>query len=986
LSNAKGFLVGLFLASCLSFADHSQAFGREPDFPSREELVESYKSIRMLIRSTRDLSSTNSYQALLQISRRTEEFLAIVVGSKLPDALKRELLAEIFVSVVEHELPLDFTRHGKAFEVLLKPRVGRNDKEGYDIFDEVHALLAVYTRAGRPIPLSWNQFYKELHRKLTSCGSFESCVMGMHLLYVSVSKYELDFGNFEAARMAMRNAMRQLSKYHPDFALGPEVLDSYVSIMMKLLEFRIAREKLELKLAHTIAKTIQRDLEKTFYHFSVSKKNVKFFHIAWASEVQIFEFLLEHGRGEEASEKASERLAQLSLISPVVDSVSETEDESWLIRRQLHGFAMGSGSDSRKLDLTSLIKLVVKRDFDEDSRRQALSEVDRIFAEFQHQAAIDDDASFLIVSPVFTALRNLAATRPREFADAAQQIEEFFTSQLPTFAFALFMRADIASSRFSLSRFMAYYDGIAGLQTPARRFFLKLFANGLQGVRQQFDASSLEVFGSFLTPHKESLQDGADFFFRTGDHASGEGLIRILKESELGEFVSAKSSPRLPAQSLVTLTEYERGVLRALESHRSEYLALSRMHRSLTRTADVSQRQQVSSEMVEVERRFKLRLKSFLEESIHPQPNEVASKAPRLRRDVPALIATVQNDRIVATLLEGDRSKQVVINVGKRRLREAAFHLLIATSQRSPDWGAAQLEFDQLVIAPIRQSIGFFRGKDIYLIGDDILSLVPHSFFEFGSGYRLVGTATVSGHPARSADPGGGIDAFANTKGIRGFAPLPAAGEEAKFVGSFPFRGVSKNVKRSVHIDLDFSRVSFAHSLSQERLILHVATHFQLKGTKDRDSGLLLGDGTLLTLDELLASKQRTGRIHLLTLSACRTAIPGKALDTHSSVLDSVAGVLSRLGVSNVIGTLWEVGDLSTADFMKIFYTLLLDRSLSVPSALEQTKLIFKGVSEDQLNDLQKAYPNVFDAAMRSRLVQYRHPFYWSGFILYTRH
>lgn len=983
MSIARGFLVGLLFAFYFPLAGNSVAFGQDSNSISNEEVARRYEAVTTLIRSTRELSSADFYQAALDVSRKTEEFLVMAAASKLPDDLKRYVLRKTFVSVVDHGLPLDFTRQSKAFAVLLKPRVGRTDDDGFDIFEDVLALLSVSFNAGRPVPLSRIEFLKQMQQKLTACGSFTGCNFGMHLFHVGVSKDELDSGNFEAARLAMRRAMGQLSQSRPDFVLGLDVMDGYAQVMMKLLEFRIAKEKLELKVAYSTAKEIQKDLERTFYRFSTSEKNTQFFNMAWKVELPILEFLVEHGREKEVLEKASERLDQFSLISSDVGSSRSPEDES--VRRQLRGFATGSGSDASKLNYTSLFKLVVKHDFDEDARRQALSEIDRLSAEYQHQVAIGAEANLLGMTSLITDLRKLASTRPRHLLDAEKQIDEFFMKSAPLIVFINFMHSEGLSSRFSFSEFMLDYDAMIGLESPAKSFFLKLFANGLKEVRQQFDASSLEVFGSFLSAHKEDLQDGANFFFRIGDNASGEGLIRILKESELGEFVSAKSSPRLRVQSLVALTEYERGVLRALESYRSEYRALKRIYRSLSTTADASQRQQVSDGMAEVERKFKLRFVSLLRDSSPPRKIESPSKAPRLRNDVPVLIASVQSDRIVVTLLEGDRSKQVVIKLSKKRLREVAFHLLISTSQRAPEWQAAQLEFDRLVIAPIRQSIGFFRGKDVYLIGDDILSTVPHSFFELGSGYRLIGNATVSGPPARPARSVGGIDAFANTKGVRGFAPLPAAGEEARFVAGFPFRGIPKSVKRSVHIDSDFSRASFAHSLSQERLIIHVATHFQLKGSKDRDSGLLLGDGTLFKVDELLSTEQRAGSIHLLTLSACQTAISEKALDTHSDVFESVAGVLSRLGVSNVIGTLWEVGDQSTSDFMKIFYTLLLDRSLSVSSALEQTKLIFKGASEEQLNGLQKANPNVFNSAMRSRLGQYQHPFYWSGFTLFTR-
>jgi len=985
LSISKVLWFALFLASLIPSIGSGPALGQNTAPPNSAELAKRFKDVTSLIQSTQELNPSIFYQRAHQISVETASFLNIFVRSDIPDDyLKRKVVIKVFDLVLKHELPLDFTQQGHAFQILLEPRRGENEDDAYDIFEESTALLSIYHSAGRSGPLSRNELYRKLKSKLVACGSFAGCNGGMHVLELSIAKEEAWAGNYDESRAAVWRSLEYLFKNKFNFRLGRNIQDSYARVLIRLNELNIMKDRLELKSAYTMTKAIQRELETVFYQFAKTEKNPNYFRIAWRLEVDLLEWLLEVGKHDEVKDLATKRLNLFLAISS--DSQSKTSLEDERVKQQLVGFSKSTKGRDKKLDLGSLFKLVVKENFDEYDRKKALSEIDRFVNQYQHQIFLGDEAPSEGIFPLFQGLRKLAEGRPRRLTDASKQIEQFFATHLATIAFASFLLSESLSSRFALSSFMVNYDAIAAKpRDPSKSFFLKLYANGLQEIRQQFDSSSIEVFDAFLALHKENLQNGAEFFFRSGDYVSGERLTRIIKENELGGFLSTKSVPLAAPQALVRLTEYERGVLRSLESLRVEYLALMRLFRGLPGGYQSVQKQQVAIAMSEIERKFKIRFLGLLEESRAIRKDAPSKKDPYLRSDKPTLIASVQNERVLITLLEDIRVQQVIIDLGREQLREAAFHLLIPVSQQSSGWEDAHRNFDRLVVKPIRESIGFFRSKEIYLIGDDVLSVVPHTFFELGTGYRIVANATISGLPSTSKAAQAGIDAFASTKGAHGFPPLPAAREEANFVAGFPFRGIPKDAQRFAHIDQNFSRSSFTRSLGQDRLVVHVATHFQLTGKRDRDSKLLLGDGSLLTLEELLSSELRTGNIHLLTLSACQTAISSDSLNASSSVFESVAGAFSRLGVNNVIGTLWEIDDQSTFDFMKIFYTFLLDKSSSVSAALEQTKLVFKGVNANRMAELQKAYPSVFDATMRERLNGYRHPYYWGGFTLFTR-
>lgn len=108
-------------------------------------------------------------------------------------------------------------------------------------------------------------------------------------------------------------------------------------------------------------------------------------------------------------------------------------------------------------------------------------------------------------------------------------------------------------------------------------------------------------------------------------------------------------------------------------------------------------------------------------------------------------------------------------------------------------------------------------------------------------------------------------------------------------------------------------------------------------------------------LDNLLKNRTQTisDPIELLVLSACETATG----DTRAIL--GLAGVAIRAGTASVLGTLWAVNDLSTAEFMNNFYQKLQQPNMTKAEALRQTQLDF-------INQDSKIY----------------HPYFWAPFVL----
>ncbi len=111
-------------------------------------------------------------------------------------------------------------------------------------------------------------------------------------------------------------------------------------------------------------------------------------------------------------------------------------------------------------------------------------------------------------------------------------------------------------------------------------------------------------------------------------------------------------------------------------------------------------------------------------------------------------------------------------------------------------------------------------------------------------------------------------------------------------------------------------------ALFEEYPIVHFAGHAVFNPDEPLASGLVLGDGSILTAASILqgsALRTRCGR--LLVLSACQTGV--NMVTTGGEIL-GLARALMYAGMPNLILSLWEVADRSTANLMRDFHEALI--------------------------------------------------------------
>jgi CHAT domain-containing protein len=142
--------------------------------------------------------------------------------------------------------------------------------------------------------------------------------------------------------------------------------------------------------------------------------------------------------------------------------------------------------------------------------------------------------------------------------------------------------------------------------------------------------------------------------------------------------------------------------------------------------------------------------------------------------------------------------------------------------------------------------------------------------------------------------------------------------------------------------------------------ILHIGTHFSLRPGNVMRSFLVLGDGSRLSLDAI--SKLSFSGIDLVTLSACQTALGGAVSDDGREI-EGFSAIVQHAGARQVIASLWQVEDKSTASLMRQLYGRLAKSGVDGARALQQSQVELLALN------IGGSRP-------------YQHPFYWAGFVL----
>jgi Uncharacterized protein conserved in bacteria len=182
---------------------------------------------------------------------------------------------------------------------------------------------------------------------------------------------------------------------------------------------------------------------------------------------------------------------------------------------------------------------------------------------------------------------------------------------------------------------------------------------------------------------------------------------------------------------------------------------------------------------------------------------------------------------------------------------------------------------------------------------------------------------------------------------VQGFPPLPYAAEELDAIRALYAGKILKDQAFQVgNVEQALTETPYS--------MVHIASHGQFKSDPRKTFILTFEDKlTMDGLAQFVGLSQFRGRaVELLTLSACQTA----AGDDRAAL--GLAGIAVKAGARSALATLWFINDRASSLLITEFYQALQDPDRSKAEALRHAQLTL-------LKD-----------------TRYRHPGYWSPFLL----
>ncbi|MBF0626000.1 MAG: CHAT domain-containing protein [Magnetococcales bacterium] len=311
-------------------------------------------------------------------------------------------------------------------------------------------------------------------------------------------------------------------------------------------------------------------------------------------------------------------------------------------------------------------------------------------------------------------------------------------------------------------------------------------------------------------------------------------------------------------------------------------------------------------------------------------------------------------DRLEILLTLPDGLRQITVSVRSLEVEEEARQLRTRLEQTETEaWRPHARRLHAWLIEPVRALLRQEQVKTLVVVPDGLLRTIPFATFHDGARFLAEEMALVVTPSLRLTDPRPlprqqvRMLVSALSEGVQGFAPLPHVAREVE--------GIRKAFPNRILMNQDYTVAGTEEAMEEQPYtIVHIASHGQFD--RDPKKTFLLAHDGKLTMNRLEAmigqGRFKDQPVELLTLSACQTAVG----DDQSAL--GLAGVAIRAGARSALASLWFIDDASTALLIDKFYQQLRNPSLSKAEALRLAQ-------GDLIAD-----------------PRWRHPGYWSAFIL----
>jgi len=308
-------------------------------------------------------------------------------------------------------------------------------------------------------------------------------------------------------------------------------------------------------------------------------------------------------------------------------------------------------------------------------------------------------------------------------------------------------------------------------------------------------------------------------------------------------------------------------------------------------------------------------------------------------------------DRIALLLILPDRIKQISVPGDSEEIREWAGLFRERLETFSERFKFYAKKFYDCLIRPIESELTEHEIDTLIVVPDSVLRTIPFAALHDGQQFLIEKYAVVTipavtltvpqvVQPEKSRILLGGISESAK-------APLPFVEKEVKEIAGIRGQG-------TILLNKDFTNKNLTEEfMSKDYSILHLSTHGRFSAEPENTYLMTFPDArfTMDNLEKLIRSGAREHPLELLVLSACQTAMG----DEQAAL--GLAGIAVKAGAESAVATLWSVGD-------EIAYMIMTEFYRQIKSGATKA------------HALRNAQMNVLANQ------KYRHPGYWSPFLL----
>ncbi|HTB89603.1 MAG TPA: CHAT domain-containing protein [Steroidobacteraceae bacterium] len=529
-------------------------------------------------------------------------------------------------------------------------------------------------------------------------------------------------------------------------------------------------------------------------------------------------------------------------------------------------------------------------------------------------------------------------------------------------------------------------------------FFGKQAVSQIERLRGDFTRSDRDLQRTFLIDKVSVYRAVADWLMEVGRIDEGLEVLKLLKGQEFYDFQSRGAASSTDVHVDFTreeqaLRERYAEALTAAGERGEEFERLSRLLEADRLTpAEHARLEQMLRNDVSLDEARRTQIQAVLASGQKTRaPSEVrqhslqaAGLSNELRQAGPdaalAVFLLTQNHlRVLVATAKQQLEYQVPVDAAD--LQKQIGHFLEALNQRS-DVTASSRALYATLAKPLDAAAQAAHAKRLVLWLDGALRYVPFAALNDGSRYLIEKYALQiysvpahrSGAIAENPSHLLKVRGLGVAQAVPGFDALPAMADELCDVVRGPITGLTQrgsactamSVGNGALPGLGFADAAFTEARFKSVLqdtsdysILHIGTHFSLRPGNVMLSFLVLGDGSRLSLDAI--SKLSFSGIDLVTLSACQTALGGAVSDDGREI-EGLNVIVQRAGARQVIASLWQVEDKSTALLMRQLYGHLARAGVDGARALQQSQL------ELLTMNIGGRRP-------------YEQPFYWAGFV-----